>query len=172
MLSLTFTNGEIRKMKYFLVLFALVSTGTYAQNKPGLLKQVSGQKYGMAGCGLGSIVFGNDAGFVQVFAATTNGTSGNQTFGISSGTSNCTAASGASASRAADYVIANRIQIETDAARGQGESIDALATLGGCDSKQLASSLQSGYGKIFEAEASNETVSSRVVEQLSVCSAG
>ncbi len=163
-------------MKYFLVLFALVSTSAYAQNKPGLLrradKEISGQKYGMAGCGLGSVVFGNEGGFSQVFAATTNGTSGNQTFGISSGTSNCEGLSGSSASRAADYVIANRIQIETDAARGQGESIDALATLGGCDSKQLASSLQSGYGKIFEEEASNETVSSRVVEQLSVCSAG
>ena len=45
--------------------------------------------YGPAGCGLGSMIFEPDSGFTQVFAATTNGTSGNQTFGITSGTSNC-----------------------------------------------------------------------------------
>ena len=43
------------------------------------------------GCGLGSMAFeGNDGLISQVSAATTNGTSGNQTFGITSGTSNCT----------------------------------------------------------------------------------
>ena len=36
--------------------------------------------YGTAGCGLGSMLFGNQKGMVQVLAATTNGISGNQTF--------------------------------------------------------------------------------------------
>ena len=45
--------------------------------------------YGDAGCGFGSMIFGNQAGFMQVFAATTNGTSGSQTFGITTGTLNC-----------------------------------------------------------------------------------
>lgn len=45
--------------------------------------------YGPAGCGLGSMVIGSKPGMEQVFAATTNGTSGSQTFGITSGTSNC-----------------------------------------------------------------------------------
>ena len=44
--------------------------------------------YKSAGCGLGSMIIKDD-GFVQVFAATTNATSGSQTFGITSGTSNC-----------------------------------------------------------------------------------
>src|SRR5947207_15915430 len=39
-------------------------------------------KYGPAGCGLGSLIFDADSGWTQIFAATTNGTSGNQTFGI------------------------------------------------------------------------------------------
>ena len=51
------------------------------------LATVSAQ-YGMAGCGLGSVVISDD-GFLQVFAATTNGTSYSQSFGITSGTSNC-----------------------------------------------------------------------------------
>ena len=42
------------------------------------------------GCGLGYIIFKGKDGLVsQTFAATTNGTFGNQTFGISSGTSEC-----------------------------------------------------------------------------------
>ena len=45
--------------------------------------------YGPAGCGLGSIVMGSKPGFMQVFAASTNGCSGSQTFGITTGTSNC-----------------------------------------------------------------------------------
>ncbi|MFN7453535.1 MAG: DUF3015 family protein, partial [Pseudobdellovibrionaceae bacterium] len=54
-----------------------------------LLSSVAMAKsYGDAGCGLGSVIFGNEKGFSQIFAATTNGTVGNQTFGISSGTSN------------------------------------------------------------------------------------
>src|SRR6476620_4123342 len=46
--------------------------------------------YGMAGCGLGSLIFGpvNTPG-AQILAATTNATFGSQTFGITSGTSNC-----------------------------------------------------------------------------------
>src|SRR5437868_47659 len=46
--------------------------------------------YGMAGCGLGSLLFGPvNEPFAQVLAATTNATFATQTFGITSGTSNC-----------------------------------------------------------------------------------
>src|SRR5262245_21507042 len=46
--------------------------------------------YGMSGCGLGSILFGTDQNKVmQILAATSNGCFGSQTFGITSGTSNC-----------------------------------------------------------------------------------
>ena len=42
------------------------------------------------GCGLGSMIIKNqNSTMLQAIAATTNGTSGNQTFGITSGTSNC-----------------------------------------------------------------------------------
>ena len=36
--------------------------------------------YGLAGCGLGSMAFGDSPGAVQIFAATTNGLFGTQTF--------------------------------------------------------------------------------------------
>ncbi len=51
--------------------------------------QASAAPYGTAGCGLGSIVIGSKPGMMQIFAATTNGTSASQSFGITSGTSNC-----------------------------------------------------------------------------------
>ena len=47
--------------------------------------------YGEAGCGLGSLLFGTQSGPIQIFAATTNNSSYNQAFGITSGTSNCDA---------------------------------------------------------------------------------
>src|SRR5689334_6829374 len=46
-------------------------------------------KIGPAGCGLGSLVFGDMKGPVQIVAATLNGVYGNQTFAMTSGTSNC-----------------------------------------------------------------------------------
>src|SRR5262245_44979305 len=49
-------------------------------------------QYGMAGCGIGALLFGNDnSKLMQILAATTNGLFGSQTFGITSGTSNCNA---------------------------------------------------------------------------------
>lgn len=44
----------------------------------------------VGGCGWGSKLFDGQQGVApQVLAVTTNGTSGNQTFGITSGTSGC-----------------------------------------------------------------------------------
>jgi len=57
------------------------------EKRRGLEEQVSGQGYGMAGCGIGSIVFADKPGMIQIIAATLNGTAGSQTFGITSGTS-------------------------------------------------------------------------------------
>src|SRR6266571_3742686 len=62
---------------------ALLSVATTASAQAGL--RGTGV-YGAAGCGLGSMVFGNQPGGVQVLAATTNAT-GIQTFGITTGTS-------------------------------------------------------------------------------------
>ncbi|RYZ63378.1 MAG: DUF3015 domain-containing protein, partial [Proteobacteria bacterium] len=49
-------------------------------------KRSFSRKYGTAGCGLGNMILGKEN---QVFAATTNGTLGNQSFGITFGTLNC-----------------------------------------------------------------------------------
>jgi hypothetical protein len=120
--------------------------------KKGVVQQVSGQGYGMAGCGLGSILFGEQPGMIQIVAATFNGTAGSQTFGITSGTSNCTDG-GSHGDHAALFITANREALEKDIARGNGETIDSLSQIMGCSSaQQLGSTLQHNYRSIFPSQ--------------------
>jgi hypothetical protein len=130
------------------------------------------RSYGPAGCGLGSLIFEPNSGFTQVFAATTNGTFGSQTFGITSGTSNCAGGSGGSASAKA-FVETNRVALAKDIARGQGETIDGLSRLAGCRaSGAVGSSLQRRFDQIFtdgsasNSAASDSQVSENVIQAL------
>ena len=124
-------------------------------------------KYGTAGCGLGSILFNDEPGLVQVLAATTNGTFGTQTFGITSGTSNCEDTAGGTASAKA-FVETNREAFAKDAARGTGETISSLSTLAGCaDDAAVGATLQQSFPQIFpEASVTDTQVSQSVVDTL------
>jgi hypothetical protein len=124
-------------------------------------------KYGPAGCGLGSMIFDPDSGFTQIFAATTNATSGTQTFGITTGTSNCDTGPGSSSSAKA-FVETNRSALAKDAARGRGETISSLSELAGCeDSAAVGKKLQKNFKKVFtSAKASDDQISENVVEML------
>jgi hypothetical protein len=123
--------------------------------------------YGSAGCGLGSMIFGPGNGFVQVFASTTNGSSGTQTFGISSGTSNCDK-SGGGAENTKSFVATNRSALAKDIARGKGETITNLSALAGCgDAKAVGKKLQRKFKVIFPSSTvSDEIVGESVVEVL------
>ncbi len=110
-------------------------------------------KYGMAGCGLGSIVMGAKGG--QISAATTNGTLGNQTFGITSGTSNCMTGTQMAALRAQENFVAQNLStLSKEMAKGEGESLRSLAGTFGCDEavfSTFAGKLQASYGEIYQA---------------------
>ncbi|MCU0656613.1 MAG: DUF3015 domain-containing protein [Polyangiaceae bacterium] len=123
--------------------------------------------YGTAGCGLGSIVFGNKSGIVQIFAATTNGTSASQTFGITSGTSNCKDTGGGKASAKA-FIEANREALAKEIARGKGESIKNLATIAGCgNSAAVGTHLKKNFKQIFPNQnASASDVSGSIIQTL------
>ena len=123
--------------------------------------------YGTAGCGLGSLVFENDKGLVQVLAATTNGCFGTQTFGITSGTSNCEDTAGGTASAKA-FIETNREAFAKDVARGQGETIANLSSLAGCSNPTaVGSTLQHNFSQIFPSGAvADTTVSTSVVNTL------
>lgn len=110
--------------------------------------------YGTAGCGLGSLVFGDQKGLVQVLAATTNGTSWSQAFGISSGTSNCDAQAWASLEK--DDVMfahANFESLTKEMAVGEGEHVVTLAGMLGCPAAQFGEYAQGHYGEIFASDA-------------------
>lgn len=121
--------------------------------------------YGTAGCGLGSLVFGDQPGAVQILASTTNGTVGSQTFGITFGTSNCgESAVGKLGTRT--FIEANREMLAKDAARGSGETISTLSHLAGCaDASKVGAALQKSYEANF-SQSSSEAVAERVISTL------
>ena len=110
--------------------------------------------YGQAGCGLGSLVFDSKQGFSQVFAATTNGTSGTQTFGITSGTSNCGKSIFASNEQQKDYMYANFSTIKKKSAKGHGAELDGFASILGCSSvkTEFTHTLQSHFNTVFNSK--------------------
>jgi hypothetical protein len=105
--------------------------------------------WGMAGCGLGSLIF-ND-GNPQISAATTNDSSLNQGFALSSGTSNCyNPKDVAELKEQEDYFVSNLATLSKDIARGEGESVEGAAKIFGCDDvSQVGYTLKSNYREIF-----------------------
>jgi hypothetical protein len=128
---------------------------------------MAADKYGTAGCGLGSLVFGNQKGIVQIFAATTNGTFGSQTFGITTGTSNCADTGGGMAS-IKSFTETNREALAKDMSRGQGETLKNLAVLAGCaDASAVGVTLQKNFNSIIpNAATPSDQVSDAIVSTL------
>ncbi|PIP91240.1 MAG: hypothetical protein COW01_06205 [Bdellovibrionales bacterium CG12_big_fil_rev_8_21_14_0_65_38_15] len=121
--------------------------------------------HGPAGCGLGSMLFQGKSGLVfNVLAATFNGSSGNQTFGMSTGTLGCEDAQSAKVS-VVSFVEGNKIALSNDISRGQGETLDAYLELIG--QKNVDKSvLQKSYPTIFTKEASAEQIHTNILVAL------
>lgn len=87
-----------------------------------------------SGCGLGSELFKGQSGLVMnVLAATTNGSSGNQTFGMTSGTSGCAGSDTVlNDANQEEFVAVNFENISTEMAKGEGQYVNALAQMMGC----------------------------------------
>jgi hypothetical protein len=115
-------------MRKLTLLFAMLGVAVTASS-------ARAQGYGMAGCGLGSMLFGNDnTTLMQVLGATTNGLFGSQTFGITSGTSNCTAGGVVKAEREqAAFAEVNFQDLKRNMAAGGGEFLTSFSTLLGCE---------------------------------------
>jgi hypothetical protein len=149
-------NFMTRKHILLALCSLMIALPSFAQQaggkKKAVVDELSGQGYGMAGCGLGSIVFGAKPGMIQIVSATTNGIYSNQTFGITSGTSNCAEEGGAA--RASLFITANREALEKDISRGSGETLSSLSEIMGCqDSSMLGRTLQENYRSIFPSES-------------------
>lgn len=106
------------------------------------------------GCGLGTQVWEGKSGLLpKVLGATTNGTLGNQTFGISTGTLGCKQEGVITAeARTAMFAGANIDRLAREMAAGQGETLDTLASLIGiadADKPAFFHLTKSNFGEIF-----------------------
>lgn len=95
------------------------------------------------GCGLGKLAWNDYKGQKeigpQVLMATTNGTFGSNTFGISSGTSGCTNDGKImSDSKTIMFAELNFDNLSQEMAQGQGEHLASLATLMGVPAERQA----------------------------------
>ena len=104
------------------------------------------------GCGLGTMVWEGQSGIApQVLAVTTNGTSGNQTFGITTGTLGCDS-QGTVSAPVAHFMSQNLDAIARDIARGEGEALETLAVLMEIDESDRAAfyaAAHSNFDQIF-----------------------
>ena len=119
------------------------------------------------GCGLGDMVFGDpDSSVLLGLEATTNGT-GMQTFGITSGTSNCTKPSKfVQNDRLQEFVAQNMDSIAQDMASGGGESLDTVAELMEVSASERAafnSTLQDNFSKVYP---SGDMTSAQVIDNI------
>jgi hypothetical protein len=96
-----------------------------------LLMNVSGAAFAVApggpDCGWGNLLFDGQSGLgSHIIASITNGTSGNNTFGMTSGTNGCST-SGALTYGGNSMVSALMDEFSEDVARGDGEALTAVA---------------------------------------------
>ena len=112
------------------------------------------------GCGVGSIIFKGQSGVgPEVLAVTTNGTLGNQTFGISSGTLGCAKDGVVSTPVAVSmFIDTNLDKLAHDMAVGKGETLESLAGLIGVDSAHknaFFAATKAHFAEIIPSERAN-----------------
>jgi len=107
------------------------------------------------GCGLGSVLIKDNSSAVMLaIQATTNGSSWNQTFGITSGTLGCTKTKFAMNERTSEFVASNMDTLAKEIAMGHGETLDTLDELLEVKNKlAFNTKLQENYNKIYSSKS-------------------
>ncbi len=103
------------------------------------------------GCGLGTLVITQpNTAILYALQATTNATSGNQTFGITSGTLNCRKAVFVMNERVQEFVASNMDALHKEISIGRGENLDTLVELLEVQDKEtFKTNLQENYIAIY-----------------------
>lgn len=119
-----------------------------------------------AGCGLGSTLFKGQSGVgPNILAATTNGISGNQTFGMSTGTLGCNGNDTVTA--AVDgFIDSNMERVARDMSTGEGESLETLATLMGIQGQDKATFFQVSQSNFSSIYSRDDVTSGEVLSAL------
>jgi len=123
-------------------------------------------------CGWGNMLFEGQSGLGPHFLASwTNGTTGNATFGMTSGTNGCSS-NGTLTYGGQALVDLSKVMDEfvADAAQGQGEAMTAVAVSMGIapeDRAHFASTVHSNFSDIFaSADATAEEVFGNIVSVM------
>ncbi len=146
------------------IIFGLLSTAGVAAQ--------AGQAGG-GGCGWGNMVFEGQSGLIpHLLATTTNGTSGNATFGLTSGTNGCDSSVKLGYGGRSLFAMNGMLDsIAEDMAQGQGEALDAYATLLGieqADRAHFAKVTQANFYTIFASpDATGEQVLAATFDVMS-----
>lgn len=114
-------------------------------------------RWGAAGCGFGSVAIDRNEQLPQIGAWFLNTILGNQTFAISSGTSNCVESRNETAAVEQEvFLRANFAALNHEAVQGGGEHIEALADVFGCRQPESTTAIkslsQNRYDAIFSSQ--------------------
>lgn len=130
-----------------------------------ILLGASTMAFAQPGCGVGAMIWKGQSGIApHVLAATTNGSFGNQTFGMTTGTLGCQ--TNEAVQSMAMYMNGNIDNVARDMSRGNGENLDTLAVVLGVDKadrgafRQL---LQDNFATIFPT---TDTTSDQAVSAI------
>lgn len=118
------------------------------------------------GCGLGSVLVKDQSTLLmQLVVTSLNGTSGNQTFGITSGTLDCEKpATIASNDKLNKFVSENMDELALDISAGQGETLSTVAKLMKVkDTASFSAKLQKNFSNIY---ASKNVNSAAVIDSI------
>lgn len=130
-----------------------------------MLLGASSLAFAQPGCGVGAMIWKGQSGIApHVLAATTNGTFGNQTFGMTTGTLGCD--TNEEVQSMAMYMDSNIDKVARDMSRGEGENLDTLAVLLNVEQKDRTAFrqlLQDNFATIFP---SSETTSDEAVSAI------
>ncbi len=148
---------------------AFAAAAVVAASLPALAQNTADS----SGCGLGTTLFEGQQGVgPQVLAVTTNGTSGNGTFGITFGTLGCNS-DGIVASPAKVRMIAvsSLDSLSAEIAQGEGETLEAIAVVygvGEADRAHFNAAMKENFDVVFpSANASAEDVVSGMLAVMS-----
>lgn len=158
-------------MKYYffvrlslVALASLLFIGDAAEAAPKKKRRVSskaamsdGAPYGMAGCGVGSLIISYNGKGAQIGAFFLNGLSSLQSSALSSGLSNCVESrTSVAAMEQSVYMSANFNSLSKEAAQGGGEHLNGLAEVLGCrgdaERLRLGYMSQERYDEIFSTQ--------------------
>mgnify|MGYP001566337611 FL=1 len=143
-------GGAMRKLFVVMVVVTLFASGVAFAASPAQEN---------TGCGLGAELIGpggNDSLLGQLAMTLLNGTSGNQTFRITSGTSQCKAPSKIVRNEELkEFVVANLDTLSKNISMGNGESLDTFAELIGIANENrqaVYTKLQANFSNIFTSD--------------------